>query len=73
MSATDPVVTKVAGELTEAFADTVPAAGVADVVRAARGDLDGQVVPEAMEEMLHRLARSRLQRWAVAGKPGIGR
>ncbi|MBN6038481.1 hypothetical protein [Amycolatopsis sp. 195334CR] len=55
---------KVAGELAAEFGGTVTADGITDVVTAAHRDLHGQIVPEAMAEMLHRLARFRLQRLA---------
>ncbi|MGC7102539.1 hypothetical protein ACPZ19_48385 [Amycolatopsis lurida] len=64
----DPV-SKVARELATEFGRTVPPSGVVGTVVAAKRDLDGQIVPEAMEEMLHRLARFRLARWEAAGSP----
>ncbi|WP_236808718.1 hypothetical protein [Amycolatopsis albispora] len=54
---------KVVRELATEFGGTVPPSGVVSTVVAAKRDLDGQIVPEAMEEMLHRLARFRLARW----------
>jgi len=50
------VVVRLAAE----FSGTLSRKVVADTVFAARRDLDGQVVPEALGEMLHRLAHHRL-------------
>ena len=50
----------VSGELVREFRDVLPIATVTDVVATARHDLEGQVVPEALQEMLHRLAHHRL-------------
>ncbi|GAB2780864.1 hypothetical protein [Amycolatopsis magusensis] len=63
----EDVVSKVVRELAGEFA-TVPPSGIVGTVVAAKRDLDGQIVPEAMEEMLHRLAQFRLTRWDVAGR-----
>lgn len=48
------------------FAGLVPRADIESVVRAARQDLAGQVVPAALDEMLHRLAHYRLSRLTAA-------
>lgn len=55
---TDEVSTWLTGE----FAARLPAADIRAIVRAARTDLEGQIVPEALGEMLHRLARFRVLR-----------
>ncbi|WP_434446760.1 hypothetical protein [Lentzea sp. E54] len=38
---------------------------VADTVLGARRDLEGQIVPDAIGEMLHQLARYRLERLKI--------
>lgn len=50
----------VSGELVREFQDVLPVSTVTDVVAIARHDLEGQIVPEALQEMLHRLAHHRL-------------
>jgi hypothetical protein len=50
------------------FAGKVPASDVRAAVTAARRDLDGQVVPEALAEMVHQLALYRLTQSVLAGK-----
>ncbi|GLY42753.1 hypothetical protein Amsp01_087760 [Amycolatopsis sp. NBRC 101858] len=57
-SITDEVSTWLTGE----FASLLPATDITAIVRSARTDLEGQIVPEAMGEMLHRLARFRVLR-----------
>ncbi|RSD13591.1 hypothetical protein [Amycolatopsis eburnea] len=57
-SITDEVSTWLTGE----FASMLPASDITAIVRSARTDLEGQIVPEAMGEMLHRLARFRVLR-----------
>ncbi|WP_033288984.1 hypothetical protein [Amycolatopsis jejuensis] len=52
--------------LTGEFAGRFSPDAVRSVVRIAARDLEGQIVPEAMSEMLHRLARYRLSRLADA-------
>lgn len=47
-------------ELVREFAGSIPEADVSRTVRGARHDLEGQIVPTAFPEMLHRLARYRL-------------
>lgn len=42
------------------FRGVVPRAVVSRTVLDARQDLDGQIVPDALAEMLHHLARHRL-------------
>jgi hypothetical protein len=44
------------------FGSRLPQADIAEIVRSAHHDLEGQIVPEAMGEMLHRLARFRVLR-----------
>ncbi|UJW31557.1 hypothetical protein L3Q67_41385 [Saccharothrix sp. AJ9571] len=63
----EDVVSRITHELSTEFGTTLPESGICDVVVTARRDLDGQIVPEAMEEMLHRLARFRLTRWIGSG------
>lgn len=56
----DEQVRRVTEQLAREFAGIVPRADLEEVVRAASRDLAGQVVPTALEEMLHRLAHYRL-------------
>lgn len=58
----DPFVVAVAERLTTEFAGRVAKEEVQTTVRYARYDLEGQIVPEALAEMLHRLAHYRLSR-----------
>jgi hypothetical protein len=58
----DENVSRVADALAREFAETVPRSHVVDIVRVARQDLDGQVPPSALDELLHRLAHYRLTR-----------
>ncbi|MET7989731.1 hypothetical protein ABZU76_02365 [Amycolatopsis sp. NPDC005232] len=53
--------------LTGEFSGRVSATTVADVVRATRRDLEGRIATEELGEMLHRMARARLQRMLTAG------
>ncbi|GHF32292.1 hypothetical protein FHX82_005116 [Amycolatopsis bartoniae] len=48
--------------LASEFAGFVAKEDVEAAVRTARRDLEGQIVPEALAEMLHRLAHHRLRR-----------
>ncbi|RTL68074.1 MAG: hypothetical protein EKK42_11815 [Pseudonocardiaceae bacterium] len=59
----DPLSTCAAGPtpLVREFDGLISAAVVRAEVLRARGDLDGQVSPEAMPELVHRLARERLR------------
>lgn len=50
----------VALDLAEEFGDRVAEETVATVVDNARHDLQGQVVPGSMAELVHRLAHTRL-------------
>lgn len=50
----------VAVELADEFGDRLAETTVATVVDGARHDLQGQVVPGAFAEMVHRLAHTRL-------------
>ncbi len=50
----------VSGELVTEFRSVLPTSTIAEVVAVARHDLEGQIVPEALQEMLHRLAHHRL-------------
>lgn len=45
---------------------------VSSAVLAARRDLEGQIVPESLSEMLHQLARQRLGTLCVARKASVG-
>ncbi|QWF77909.1 hypothetical protein [Amycolatopsis sp. CA-230715] len=56
------VVDQVTITLTREFGGRLSEGWVRDIVRGARHDLDGQIVPEALGEMLHRLASHRLTR-----------
>lgn len=56
------VVDQVTITLTQEFGARLSEGWVRDVVRSAQHDLDGQIVPESLGEMLHRLARHRLTR-----------
>lgn len=58
--------TEVGAWLAGEFAGRFSPAAVHQVVRAAARDLEGQIVPEARSEMLHRLARYRLAQLAAA-------
>ncbi len=51
----------VTARMASEFGGAVPPTLVAAVVRDAERDLRGQVVPGALDEMLHRLAAVRLQ------------
>jgi len=53
------------GRLTAEFGGALSREAVAGTVLAARRDLEGQVVREALAEMLHHLARHRLDRLLV--------
>lgn len=63
----DDYVSRLAGQLAREFGETVPRADIEEVVRVARRDLDGQVPPEALDELLHRLAHYRLSQLSPAG------
>ncbi|MFI5593175.1 hypothetical protein ACIA5G_49570 [Amycolatopsis sp. NPDC051758] len=58
----DDITDEVSTWLTGEFASRLPAADITEIVHSARTDLEGQIVPEAMGEMLHRLARFRVLR-----------
>lgn len=53
-------VVEVTNGLAAEFSDVLPRSIVSSTVLAARRDLEGQIVPEALGEMLHQLARHRL-------------
>jgi hypothetical protein len=59
---TEDIVDEVRTWLSGEFSKRLPESAIGDIVRGARSDLDGQIVPEAMGEMLHRLARFRVLR-----------
>ncbi|GAA1296304.1 hypothetical protein [Saccharothrix xinjiangensis] len=56
----DPYCREAVNELTAEFRGRVPRTVVARTVLDARQDLEGQIQPEALPEMLHRLARYRI-------------
>lgn len=56
-----PSVQRLVGDLAHEFGGTVPVADIRAEVLAAVADLDGQIVPDALEEMAHRLVRFRLE------------
>lgn len=60
MRQSDHHVGVVAGELVREFEGVIPNSMVTEVVAIACHDLEGQIVPEALQEMLHRLAHHRL-------------
>ncbi|WP_033288083.1 hypothetical protein [Amycolatopsis jejuensis] len=62
----DDVCVEVGEWLAGKFTGRFSPAAVHQVVRAAARDLEGQIVPEALGEMLHRLARCRLSRLSDA-------
>lgn len=49
------------GRLAAEFSGVLPRKTVTETVVEARWDLEGQIVPEALSEMLHRLAQHRLR------------
>ncbi|WP_309112658.1 hypothetical protein [Saccharothrix sp.] len=57
---TDPLVKDIATRLAAEFGGRVSHKVVLSTVTDARRDLEGQIVPEAIGEMLHRLAHYRL-------------
>lgn len=61
------VVTEVGEWLGGEFASRLSPDAVHREVRAAARDLDGSIVPEALGDMVHRLARGRLTRLSAAG------
>ncbi|MFT7840328.1 hypothetical protein Q5530_29650 [Saccharothrix sp. BKS2] len=56
----DPYLRQAVDELTAEYRGRLPGSVVARTVLGARQDLEGQIQPEALAEMLHRLARYRL-------------
>ncbi|OLZ52734.1 hypothetical protein [Amycolatopsis keratiniphila] len=58
----DDITDEVRRWLSREFADSLPESAVDEIVRSAHADLDGQIRPDAMGEMLHRLARFRVLR-----------
>jgi hypothetical protein len=62
VSRSDRYVMEATSELTAEFSGVVSRAIVTNTVLDARRDLEGQIVPEALGEMLHRLAHHRLDR-----------
>jgi hypothetical protein len=64
---TDDHVARVAEQLAREFGETVTRTDIDEVVRVARRDLDGQVPPHSLDELLHRLAHYRLSQLSPAG------
>ncbi|MFD2416804.1 hypothetical protein [Amycolatopsis pigmentata] len=62
----DDCVSGVAEQLAREFGKSVPRADIEEVVATARRDLDGQVPPHALDELLHRLAHYRLSQLSPA-------
>ena len=58
----EDIVDEVRAWLCTEFSGRLPPAEIAGIVRSARSDLEGQIVPESLGEMLHRLARFRVLR-----------
>jgi hypothetical protein len=58
---TDRHVIEVTNGLAAEFSGVLSRPAVTATVLDARRDLEGQIVPEALSEMLHQLARHRLQ------------
>jgi hypothetical protein len=56
----DPYCREAVSKLAATFSGRVPRRVVASTVVGARKDLEGQIQPEALAEMLHRLAQYRL-------------
>ncbi len=59
---TDDITDEVRDWLSREFAASLSESTVCDIVRSAHADLEGQIRPDAMAEMLHRLARFRVLR-----------
>ena len=66
---TDRHVMEVTNGLAAEFSGVLPRPLVSRTVLDARQDLEGQIVPEALSEMLHHLARHRL---GSLCEPGAG-
>lgn len=62
----DDCVSRVTEQLAREFGETLLRADIEEVVREARRDLDGQVPPHALDELLHRLAHYRLSQVSPA-------
>lgn len=62
----DDLSTHAAHRLVVSYSGPLPRKLVRDVIDQACADLRGQVLPEALPEMLHRLVRQRLE---LAGEP----
>lgn len=59
---TDDITDEVRRWLSREFASSLSESAVSEIVRAAHAELEGQIRPDAMGEMLHRLARFRVLR-----------
>ncbi|GAA2685745.1 MULTISPECIES: hypothetical protein [Actinosynnema] len=60
-------ITRVLTGLAAEFGDRLPESVVTGTVLQARRDLQGQIAPESLEELLHRLAHYRLRALPDAG------
>ena len=67
----DQQVEEVAEALAEEFSGVLPRPVVSKTVLDARRDLEGQIVPEALGEMLHQLARHRLNTLGAVKKTAV--
>ena len=68
----DEHVSRTTEQLALEFAGIVPRANLERIVRAAKQDLEGQVVPTALDEMLHRLAHYRLTELTASASASPG-
>jgi hypothetical protein len=68
----DRHVMEVTNGLAAEFSGVLARPVVSKTVLDARRDLEGQIVPEALSEMLHQLARHRLGNLCGARKTSVG-
>ncbi|NGY66526.1 hypothetical protein G7043_47370 [Lentzea sp. NEAU-D13] len=68
----DRHVMEVTNGLAAEFSGVLARPVVSKTVLDARRDLEGQIVPEALSEMLHQLARHRLGNLCGARKASVG-
>ncbi|SMD24706.1 hypothetical protein [Lentzea albidocapillata] len=68
----DRHVMEVTNGLAAEFSGVLARPVVSEAVLDARRDLEGQIVPEALSEMLHQLARHRLGNLSTARKASVG-
>ncbi|MFC3453760.1 hypothetical protein [Amycolatopsis speibonae] len=59
---TDDITDEVRQWLSREFSSSLSESAVTEIVCSAHADLEGQIRPDAMGEMLHRLARFRVLR-----------